>query len=250
MTFRPLNQCENCGSTWHPRGKDLSSRCPTCGSRNVGIVRSSSSRSGCAPIVVGIIGVIFVIGWFGNHSRGSSPQADSSALPAVVASAADATAASDIASDVIATLDNSSRASDAAGLTSVAGVDGASRSDGDEGSVIAASQTSLGDHVPTKTFPTSFDCAHALDDDERAICGDPGLAAMDRQLERLYGAALKTISDPQALEKSEADWLVTRKMCNQDLECLRRVYGERIGQFMGSLGSKPLIPLVGDAGKP
>jgi hypothetical protein len=32
-TRRPMNQCANCGYTWHPRGHDLSTRCPNCGSR-------------------------------------------------------------------------------------------------------------------------------------------------------------------------------------------------------------------------
>ena len=33
-TQRPLNGCYNCGDTWHPRGRDLSNRCPNCGSRD------------------------------------------------------------------------------------------------------------------------------------------------------------------------------------------------------------------------
>ena len=93
----------------------------------------------------------------------------------------------------------------------------------------------------SQTFLTSFDCRRAKADDEIAICGDAGLAAMDRQLGQLYDAAMKTISAPQALKQSESDWVITRHMCNSDVECLRRAYGERIGQFMGSLGSKPLI---------
>lgn len=28
---RPLNQCAECGYTWHPRGRNLSRRCPNCG---------------------------------------------------------------------------------------------------------------------------------------------------------------------------------------------------------------------------
>lgn len=95
--------------------------------------------------------------------------------------------------------------------------------------------------VQGQTFSTSFDCRKAKADDEIAICGDAGLAAMDRQLGQLYGATMKTIADPQALKQSESDWLIARHMCNSDVECLRHSYGARIGQFMGSLGSKPLI---------
>lgn len=93
----------------------------------------------------------------------------------------------------------------------------------------------------TQTFSTSFDCRRATHDDEAAICGDAGLAAMDRQLSQLYGTTMKTISDPQALKQSESDWVITRRMCNKDVDCIRHLYGERIGQFLGSLGSKPLL---------
>lgn len=30
MAKRPLNLCGDCGYTWHPRGRDLSRRCPEC----------------------------------------------------------------------------------------------------------------------------------------------------------------------------------------------------------------------------
>lgn len=31
-TKRPLNKCTSCGRTWYPRGSNVSSRCPSCGS--------------------------------------------------------------------------------------------------------------------------------------------------------------------------------------------------------------------------
>ncbi|NHV28763.1 lysozyme inhibitor LprI family protein [Burkholderia sp. D-99] len=99
------------------------------------------------------------------------------------------------------------------------------------------------DHaVQAHTFATSFDCSRASYDDESAICHDPGLAAMDRRLAQLYAAALRTVPDPESLRQSESEWVATRHQCGKDLNCLRRAYGERIGQFVGSLGSKPLLP--------
>jgi uncharacterized protein len=86
-----------------------------------------------------------------------------------------------------------------------------------------------------QTFLTSFDCGRAKADDEFVICGDAGLAAMDRQLGQLYAAAMQTVSDPGALKRSESDWVITRHMCNSDIECLRHAYAERIGQLTGSL---------------
>ncbi|EKS9886006.1 DUF1311 domain-containing protein [Burkholderia pyrrocinia] len=100
--------------------------------------------------------------------------------------------------------------------------------------------------VPVQTFATSFDCSQASYDDESAICHDPGLAAMDRRLAQLYSSALRTVSDPELLRQSESDWITARHQCGKNLDCLRREYGERIGQFVGSLGSKPLLATDGN----
>lgn len=37
-TKRPQNKCKSCGNTWHPRGKNISSKCPNCGSNHVSVV--------------------------------------------------------------------------------------------------------------------------------------------------------------------------------------------------------------------
>lgn len=39
-TKRPQNKCKSCGNTWYPRGKDISSKCPNCGSNHVSVVWS------------------------------------------------------------------------------------------------------------------------------------------------------------------------------------------------------------------
>jgi hypothetical protein len=36
-TKRSQNRCKACGYTWYPRGKNISSKCPDCGSRDVGV---------------------------------------------------------------------------------------------------------------------------------------------------------------------------------------------------------------------
>ncbi|ACA96175.1 MULTISPECIES: lysozyme inhibitor LprI family protein [Burkholderia cepacia complex] len=100
--------------------------------------------------------------------------------------------------------------------------------------------------VSTRTFVTSFNCLQASHDDEWAICHDPGLAAMDRRLAQLYSAALQNSSDTEALRQSESNWVTARHQCGKDLDCLRRAYGERIGQFVGSLGSRPVLSTEGN----
>lgn len=38
MAYRPQNTCPRCGYTWHPRGHNVSLRCPNCGCRDVKVV--------------------------------------------------------------------------------------------------------------------------------------------------------------------------------------------------------------------
>lgn len=250
MTFRPQNECNRCKSTWHPRGKDLSSRCPSCGSRDVNIVRSSSPLPGCAPIVIGAIVITATFGWLGSHVHGSSSQPDSLASNPAEASAVAIAPVSESQNDAVAAASNSTPASETIEAASASRVNVMNQPDIGNESAITDSQPHRSELGLTKTFTTSFDCTQASDDDEIAVCGDPGLAAMDRQLGQLYDAAIKTTPNPQALEKSESDWLLARHMCNKDLNCLRHVYGERIGQFLGSIGSKPLIPATTDSNNP
>lgn len=54
-TKRSLNKCVDCKYTWYPKGKDLSARCPECGSVNVkyaGIGILGQLGMGAAIIVV------------------------------------------------------------------------------------------------------------------------------------------------------------------------------------------------------
>ncbi|WP_150671166.1 lysozyme inhibitor LprI family protein [Pandoraea anhela] len=101
-----------------------------------------------------------------------------------------------------------------------------------------------------QTFVTIFDCARASSSDELQICNDPGLAAMDVELGQMYRTALASVADPGALKRSQLDWLSSRRTCGDNLNCLRQKYGERIGQFNGSLGAAPLPSLRFEATKP
>lgn len=100
------------------------------------------------------------------------------------------------------------------------------------------------------TYNTSFDCAKAAREDEQAICSDPGLAAMDLEMAQVYAAAFRAASDPAALTEAQRDWLSVRAMCNSDVGCLRHAYGVRLGQYHGSLGSKPPTVLDDALSKP
>jgi hypothetical protein len=72
MTLRPLNTCLLCQNTWYPRGDDLSSRCPHCGSEHVKVappppgfpwwMPQSGSFGGCISWV--FIVVTVTICWY------------------------------------------------------------------------------------------------------------------------------------------------------------------------------------------
>lgn len=63
-TLRPKNRCDDCSYTWHPRGKNVSLRCPNCRSTNVSVV-TINLKGGLA-----VFGVICVIGLIGNAVKG------------------------------------------------------------------------------------------------------------------------------------------------------------------------------------
>ncbi|MFM0336829.1 hypothetical protein [Paraburkholderia fungorum] len=57
-TKRPLNRCASCGKTWYPRGSNLSSRCPKCGS-------GKTKLAGLG--IVGTLGALFLMLVMGGH---------------------------------------------------------------------------------------------------------------------------------------------------------------------------------------
>ena len=67
-TYRPKNECDRCGYTWHPRGKDRSLRCPSCSSsKNISYYVPSN-----LPIKLFLGGVLSLIIAFtiaGNTSK-------------------------------------------------------------------------------------------------------------------------------------------------------------------------------------
>lgn len=81
----------------------------------------------------------------------------------------------------------------------------------------------------------SFDCAQAPGEVEQVICDDPGLAALDRELARLYAFAL--IGDDMTPERQrelialQRGWIMGRDGCWQAdglIPCVTASYGQRI----------------------
>lgn len=73
-TKRPLNVCNACGNTWYPRGKDLSNKCPHCGS---GDVKISMAGLYMALAAFGVVAVV----WMFSAGSGSSSVWDAPPRP-------------------------------------------------------------------------------------------------------------------------------------------------------------------------
>ena len=87
----------------------------------------------------------------------------------------------------------------------------------------------LESNAPYAATP-SFSCSGRLAADEQAICGNPTLSALDRQLNAAFEAAKGSPSQPQ-LMRDQKNWLAQRSQCYADTACLTSVYQLRISQL-------------------
>ena len=81
-TKRPLNRCTSCGKTWYPRGSNLSSRCPKCGS-------DKTKLAGLG--ILGAVGSILIGLVMSGHSGNQNGSANSAVATQMIQSANDAT---------------------------------------------------------------------------------------------------------------------------------------------------------------
>ena len=93
---------------------------------------------------------------------------------------------------------------------------------------------------PVPNFSPSFNCARARTSSERAVCANPGLAALDRTMASRYVDALRT-ADPaaaQLLRQTRDPFLGFRERCVSDASCIDRVYRGRIREIDDILGGR------------
>lgn len=74
-TKRMQNKCKDCKYTWYPRGKDLSMKCPNCGSRNIGF-----SGNWIFLILVVFLGFIAI----GTYTKETTPPPENSITESAV----------------------------------------------------------------------------------------------------------------------------------------------------------------------
>ena len=86
-------------------------------------------------------------------------------------------------------------------------------------------------------YPTSYDCAKATKELDRAICYSPSVAALDVQLGQAYRAVLKQLPPDKKpeLQGQQREWLARReKECTIYkwwVDCLNDLYSKRIAQL-------------------
>src|SRR5262249_25904913 len=84
-------------------------------------------------------------------------------------------------------------------------------------------------------FPTSYDCAKATKEMDRAICYAPTVAPLDVELGKLYRARIQHLppDKKQALQDEQRQWLAQRQCTIYKwwVDCLKELYTKRIAEL-------------------
>ena len=86
--------------------------------------------------------------------------------------------------------------------------------------------------APTPDANPSFNCDHVSNSSEVAVCSDPGLAALDRQMAADFNRAMSSGDDRQRrlLQKTRTRFLNYRNRCVTD-QCIQETYQSRIREI-------------------
>ena len=68
-TQRPINECEDCGYTWHPRGKNVSLHCPNCRSTDISYYTYKQTISWNNKFLASILGLFLLAMIVPNHNK-------------------------------------------------------------------------------------------------------------------------------------------------------------------------------------
>src|SRR3954470_16142673 len=78
----------------------------------------------------------------------------------------------------------------------------------------------------------SFNCRRAYFADEKLICMSPELSRLDERLNRIFGQTRRLLSPSgrNALDREEERWVVARRRCGPDHQCVEDFYRDRIAE--------------------
>jgi uncharacterized protein len=95
----------------------------------------------------------------------------------------------------------------------------------------------------TSTYAAGFNCGRALQPDEKAVCADGVLSKLDDELNIAYKKLLS--ADPSVADKERRNqraFLVNRRGCSTDTQCIRSLYDARLGQLNAAAGLEIFEP--------
>jgi uncharacterized protein len=83
-----------------------------------------------------------------------------------------------------------------------------------------------------------LDCAKARSAAEITICKTYSLGQAEARMATLYAIDMSLVAMGQRGDIGDAQrqWLKTRDACGRDIACLRKAYGDRIGQLNSVIG--------------
>lgn len=86
----------------------------------------------------------------------------------------------------------------------------------------------------------SFDCARALQQDERTICRIRTLNDRDVRMATLYALDLRFVpmGGRDVLKRDQAKWLANRRTCRANVACLGQAYDRRISALQAIIDTR------------
>lgn len=83
---------------------------------------------------------------------------------------------------------------------------------------------------PVASYAAGFDCAKAVSDVEKAICGDTALSQLDGDLAAAWQQSVAGSGNADALKAAQRRWLKQRDACGGDTVCLAGRYRAKTGR--------------------
>ncbi|MBI4755091.1 MAG: DUF1311 domain-containing protein [Betaproteobacteria bacterium] len=82
-----------------------------------------------------------------------------------------------------------------------------------------------------ETQAASFNCAKATSKAEKAICTDPALSGLDKELAKTYAQAREKAPDKESLIQAQRTWVKTVRDVCPDTACMVAAYVDRIARL-------------------
>jgi uncharacterized protein len=90
----------------------------------------------------------------------------------------------------------------------------------------------------------SFDCAKASAPQEKAVCANPTLSALDDKLAESYKNARAVSQDPAKLKSEQIEWIKEVRKCAVETSCIERLYSLRISELNPQPVKPTMAPVV------